>query len=247
MALDWQPATIVHRHDWSEGLFTLRLDATADFKAGQFVNLTCSPGGDRHTRRAYSIASAPGAPLEFFIVEVLDGNVSPMLCSLQPGDTLYTTTRGKGMFTLDALPEARDLWMVSTGTGLAPYLSMMREGPIFERFERLILVYGARYGHQLAYGPELDALVEARNGQLIVQRLTSREEVDGAMPGRVTARLRDGGLEQAVGIEVDPRHSHVQLCGNPAMIQEMNDLLAERGLTRHTRREPGHVSYEKYW
>lgn len=247
MALTWQPTTIVHRHDWSEGLFTLRLDSTADFKAGQFVNLTCNPDGDRHTRRAYSIASAPGAPLEFFIVEVLDGKVSPMLCNLQPGDPLYTTTRGKGLFTLDELPDARDLWMVSTGTGLAPYLSMMREGTVFDRYERLILVYGARYGHQHAYGPELDNLVQERDGQLVVQRLTSREEIDSALPGRVTARLRDGGLERAVDLAIDAAHSHVLLCGNPAMIMEMNEILGERGLTRNSRREPGHVTFEKYW
>ncbi len=246
MPPSFAPATITHRVDWDEGLFTLTLDRAADFRAGQFLTLSRDPDGGRHARRAYSIASAPGAPLEFFIVEVEDGQVSPGLRALQPGDPLWTTTRGKGLFTLDDVPPGRELWMVATGTGLAPYLSMIREGSVFQAHERVILAYGARHRSHLAYLDELAA--HADRQPLTVLTLTSREPAgDGHLAGRVTARFEDGALEDAAGARVAPDRSHVLLCGNPAMIADMMALLEARGLTRHTRRSPGHVTTEKYW
>ena len=263
----WLPATVVEHRPWTAGLFTLVLDRDVPFEAGQFLTLTRDPDGDRHTRRAYSVASAPGEPLEFYIVEVEEGAVSPGLGELRPGDTVYVSDKGKGLFTLAEVPEgATDLWMVATGTGLAPFRSMLRDGArlrnaadgtpealerdshVLRRFERIFLVYGARHSDQLGYVHELSALASCCPGRLTPLPLVSREDPGpDALGGRVTDRLRDGSLEATAGATIEPGRSHVLLCGNPAMIKEMQAMLEERGMVRHTRRAPGHLSYEKYW
>ena len=244
---NWLPATVVEHRPWTPGLFSLVLDRTVPFRAGQFLTLTRDPDGGRHAKRAYSVASAPDEALEFYIVEVEDGRVSPGLRELYPGDAVFVSDRGKGLFTLeDVRHDAEVLWMIGTGTGLAPYRSMLREGSVLDRFDEIVLVYGARRRDQLGYLAELQTLSELHPGLRIVP-LVSRESADGlGLDGRVTDRLRDGTLERVADATMDPS-SHVMLCGNPAMIREMQELLGERGMTRHTRRSPGHITTEKYW
>ena len=246
MAITLQPTRVLSRRDWAPGLFSLVLDEQVPMKAGQFVTVGLAPQGDRHTRRAYSVASAPGQPLELLVVEVEDGRVSPMLAHAKPGDTLFVSDRGKGLFTLDDLPRRRDLWLIATGTGLAPYLSMLREGAIFEAAEHIVLAYGVRQPEHLAYLDELRALQAAHN--LTVVPLCSRTEPpEGGLRGRVTERLIDGTLEHTAGVRIAAETSHVLLCGNPTMIDEMVGLLMARGLQRHSRRVPGHITTERYW
>jgi len=245
----WLPATVSDYRTWCPGLASLVLDRSVPFRSGQFVTLTCHPEGGRKAKRAYSIASAPGEPLEFYIVEVEGGAVSPGLCALKQGDPVFVSDKGKGLFTLDEVPDGpRDLWMIATGTGLAPFRSMLRTPGALDRFEHVVVVYGARRLEQLGYLDELHALQRDWQGRLIVIPLISREEPpEHALPGRVTDRLRDGSLEARAGLQLSPEHSHVMLCGNPAMIAQMNELLGERDMVRNTRRSPGHITTEKYW
>lgn len=242
------PATITDRKEWDEGLFSLVLDRSVPFVAGQFLTLSRVDGGDRRTRRAYSVASAPGEPLEFLIVEVEDGAVSPLLRALEPGDPLFVSDRGKGLFTLDEVPDGRDLWLVATGTGFAPYRSLLRAGEVFDRFEHVVMVYGTRRAAQHAYREELQALCDNHHDRFTVVGLTSREPATGTdLSGRITDRFADGRLERAADRLMSAEHSQVMLCGNPAMISEMLVLLSERGLQRNSRRDPGQVTTEKYW
>lgn len=247
MAVTLEEARVAVHREWDDGLFSLILDRSVPFTAGQFVTLSKAPDGGRGSRRAYSLASAPGQPLEFLIIEVDDGAVSPGLRALKPGDPLWTTTRGKGLFGLGEVPRgAPRLWMVATGTGVAPYISMLREGTVLERFDEVVLIYGVRQRGHLAYLDDLRALQDRTHFRLV--DLVSREDPHpGGLPGRITDRFRDGTLEATLGHTATPGETHVMLCGNPAMITDMMALFGERDMTRHSRREPGHITTEKYW
>lgn len=246
--MGWTETRITHRHDWAEELFTFRLDRSLDFKAGQFVNLGFDVDGKRE-RRSYSIASAPGAPLEFLVTVVKGGILTHLLADLGVGDRLAMEERPAGFLTLDEVPEfARDLWLLSTGTGLAPFISMLRSGALDSRFERVVCVNGARTNAHLAYREELVDRERGRPGAFRYLPTVTREAPEaGTLAGRITDALSDGRLEDAAGFGLDAERSHVMLCGNPAMIEDALAILVGRGLKRNRRRAPGHLTIEKYW
>lgn len=246
--MSWRPGKIIHRQDWAEGLITLRVDARIEaFHAGQFVNLGLDVGGTR-IRRSYSMASAPGEPLEFYLTRVIGGALTPRLFDLPLGGQVDVESEPQGFFTLQYVPDARDLWLVATGTGLGPFIAILRTPEPWRRFERLVLVHGVRDRSQLAYRDELAAMSRAHAGRLVRVPVVSRESgADGCVSGRVTAALESGALEERAGVGCAPDHSHVMLCGNPAMIHEMTALLKRRGLRKHRLRDPGQISIEKYW
>lgn len=239
----WEVTRVAARRTWDDGLFTLRLDAARDFTPGQFTRVGLRLD-DHDVHRAYSIASAPGRPLELFVVRVEGGRLTPSLDALAPGDALWVDRRCRGKFTAAALPDdARRLWLVGTGTGLAPYVAMLRDGAVLDRFDEVVVVHGARWARQLAYREEL----AAEDGWRYVAALT-REDADGLPRGRLPDLLASGALEAAAGLRLDPdAGDHVLLCGNPSMIEAMKDRLAARGLPPHTRRAPGRVHTERYW
>jgi ferredoxin/flavodoxin---NADP+ reductase len=244
----WSEGQVAARHDWAPGLFSLTVTAEIEpFDPGQFLNLALDLGGTIE-RRSYSIASPPGAPLEFLIAEVETGVLTPSLGALAVGAKLLVERKPQGFFTLKWVPPARHLWLVATGTGLGPFLSILRAPDVYARFERVVLVHGARSRSHLAYRADLESLEREQGGKLEITWLSSREAAaDGVLSGRVTSALADGSLERDVGLALSPADSHVMLCGNPAMIEEMTALLATRGLKKHRVRAPGHITIEKYW
>jgi len=238
---------LLGRRDWAPGLSTLTIAAEVEpFAPGQFVNLALERDGQLE-RRSYSIASAPGAPLAFLIAEVPGGKLTPHLMRLAPGDRVWVEPKPQGFFTLRWVPDASELWLVATGTGLGPFLSILASDELWQRFPRVVVVHGVRGAEQLAHRDELSAL-SARRPALTVVPVLSRETAGaGFVSGRVTTALDDGSLERAAGVALSPERSHVMLCGNPAMIDEMNAKLGARGLKKHRVRTPGHVTFEKYW
>lgn len=241
----WSIASVTERIEWDPGLFTVRLDTTRDFQAGQFTKLGLMEE-DRTVSRAYSIASAPGAQLDFYIVEVEGGALSPRLCALRPGHTVWVQHRCLGGFTLEKVPEGRDIWLLGTGTGLAPYISMLRHGDIFERFENIVVVQGARYARQLGHQPELQRW--ANEGRIRWLRTITRESDESCTEGRITTLFEDGRLEAEAGLKISAEHSHVMMCGNPAMIKQMREMLRDqRDMDLHTPRRHGQVHIERYW
>jgi ferredoxin--NADP+ reductase len=241
-------AKISLRRDWGPGLITLGLDARIeDFRPGQFLNLALELGGEL-VRRAYSIASAPGAQPEFYLNEVEGGALTPALFRLQIGDRVLVDPKPQGFFSLNWLPKADVLWMIATGTGLGPFISMLRSGQALEQFSRVVLVHGVRQAAQLGYATEIASLSASNRGRLSRVAVVSRQAgVEDVIPGRVTSALESGALERKAGLSLSPEHSHVMLCGNPLMIEEMSALLAARGLQRHRQRKPGHVTSERFW
>ncbi|HYO97344.1 MAG TPA: ferredoxin--NADP reductase [Polyangiaceae bacterium] len=239
---------ITARHDWAPGLMTLTIEAEVEpFSPGQFLNLALQPEGQL-VRRSYSIASAPGAPLQFLLAQVPRGELTPALFALSEADRVLVEPKPQGFFTLQWVPDARQLWMIATGTGLAPYLSMLRADEVWQRFSDLVLVHCVREAAQLAHAAELAALAAQHRGQLRVLPVVSREPTaPGVLHGRITSLLSDGELERNAALQLSAERSHVMLCGNPAMIDDMLERLEARGLRKHRVRRPGHVTIERYW
>ncbi len=241
---------IAERISWGKNLITLRLERTEnEFLPGQFFNIGLEVDGEI-IRRSYSAASAPGKHLEFFFSRVSEGALTPPLFDLKSGSLLKLDPQALGYFVLDELPPAHTLWLVGTGTGLGPYISMIRSGEIFERFGQVVLVHGVRHPHELAYAEELRHLSK-NNPQLTYISVLSAKDLDAteippeALRGRITNVWQDGSLEKVSAPFEE--NAHMMLCGNPLMIKEMVTLLKERGLKKHKRREAGHFTFEKYW
>jgi ferredoxin/flavodoxin---NADP+ reductase len=232
---------------WAPGLRTLRLEGPPpEFKPGQFVRLALP--SQPELARSYSLSSAPGAPTETYLVEVPGGALTPGLFERAVGQEILLDTVPQGHFVLERVPPCRELWLVATGTGLGPYVSMLRSEQAWERAEEVIVVHGVREGSHLAYAEELQALAHERGRSLRWVGLVSREDPpEGALGGRLTSALESGALEEAAGVEIRPDASHIMVCGNPAMIRDLRALLEARGLARNRPRKPGQFTTEKYW
>jgi ferredoxin--NADP+ reductase len=225
---------------------TLQLSTRASFKPGQFMNLGLHlPAG--FVSRSYSLASAPGEPLEVLLARVGEGALTPALFELGAGATMTLDDKPQGFFTFDYVPSHRELWLLATGTGLGPFLSMLRSGAAFERAERVVLAHGARGAQELAHRAELERLVAARGGAFRYVPVLSQKFEASLARGRITALLGSGELEARAETALSAESAHVMLCGNPAMIEDVTSLLAARGMRRHRQRTPGHITTEKYW
>ena len=244
----WVEGRVIERIEWTPTLFSLRVEAElAPYKAGQFTKLALQRGEQR-VQRAYSFVNPPSAPYhEFYLVEIPDGQLTPSLAALQVGDSLLVQSLAAGFLTLDELPAGRDLWLLSTGTAIGPFLAMLADGEAFERFENLVLVHGVRKGEKLTYQALITSLVEQYGPRFRYVPFVSREAWPDAMAGRIPAAIAEGRLQDRVGLEFSPVHSQVMICGNPAMVKETQQTLLEIGLAKNLRRAPGNISAENYW
>ena len=242
MSEKWLTGNVLENHHWTDTLFSLRVDGAAPrFRAGQFVRIALDVDGQR-IARAFSFVNPPDDPvLEFYGVIVPEGPLSPRLARLRPGDVLYVAPNPAGFLVLSEVPEAETLWLVSTGTGLAPFLSILRTPEPWQRFKNVVVVHAARYARELTYR-ELIAQTPAKYVTFV-----SREGARGSLGGRIPAAIADGRLEAAAGVALRPENSHVMLCGNPDMLKDAQAALAARGLRKHRRRTPGHITVESFW
>ena len=238
----WLSATVVQNRHWSDALFSLRVaGAPLSFEAGQFVRIALDVDGER-VARPFSMVNAPQDPvLEFYGIVVPDGPLSPRLAALRAGEPLYVASNTAGFLVLSELPDAETLWLVSTGTGIAPFISMLRAGTAWQRFRNVVLVHAARHARELVYAEDI------RKTAARYVRIVSREDAPGCLRGRIPALVRDGQLEAAAGLRLAPESSQVMLCGNPDMLRDATAVLGERGLRKHRRRAPGHVTLESFW
>jgi ferredoxin--NADP+ reductase len=236
-------------------LFTLRAtrDPAFRFTAGQFARLGVTRADGTIVWRAYSMVSSPHDEfLEFFSIVVPGGEFTSELSRLQAGDSLLVEKMATGYLTVDRFTDGRDLWLLSTGTGVAPFLSILQDFEVWEKFERIVLVYSAREAKELAY-QTLIAGLEARDylaeyaGKLVYVPVVTREQVNGALHGRITQMIESGELERAAGLSLEPEHSRVMICGNPQMIEDTRALLKARNMNLNLTRRPGQVVVENYW
>ncbi|QDV24116.1 ferredoxin--NADP reductase [Aureliella helgolandensis] len=245
--MKWTPGIIEQKSVWAEGLFTLRIRApeVQSFEPGQFLQLGMEQP-DGHLHRPYSVASPHGELLDFFIVVVPDGRLTPQLWKLEPGNSVDVSKRAAGSFTLSHCPDAKDLWLISTGTGLAPYIAMLRTELPWQRYDRITVVHGVRYAADLAYQPELAQFTATYGDRFHHIPVVSREAAPQALPGRITTCIVNGSLEERAATRFT-KDSCIMMCGNPDMLQEMENILGERGLRKHKQKEPGQIVVERYW
>ena len=275
LSAKYTPQTVLSKTVWlSDKLFSLKVTRDPDFQfvPGQFARLGLSiDAEDLQTPnewRAYSMVSHPSEDaLEFFSVVVPDGKFSPKLAALTPGDTLWINKTVFGFLTLEQFASGEDLWLISTGTGLSAYISMLREASTWQRFKRIVVLHGVRHAGELAYRDELLTLqsqhganagtTDSARAAMVYLPVTSQEPLSLSLspaiqPGhlsasRLTTLLTCGELEARAGVTLEPDRSRVMLCGNPAMVTEMRGLLAERGFAAGRRGVAGNLAVENYW
>lgn len=246
---EWCKAKVIEIKAWTPALFSLVVQAPIHpFTAGQFAKLSMNIAGQR-VQRAYSYVNSPqDENLEFYLVEVPQGALSPSLHQLNIGETIEITPEAAGFFVVDEVPDCQTLWMLATGTAIGPYLSILQNKQGLERFEKIVLVHATRYSNDLSYWPLMQKLVDDYAGKLIIQAITSREPRPDALQGRIPQLIANGTLELAVRQVLSAETSHVMLCGNPQMVRETQQLLRDsRAMQRHLRRKPGHITSEQYW
>ena len=261
--------------------FTVSRPDSFKFTAGQFVRLGVNPSQLNYYKqlsavadtddeeldetvdeapnedifRAYSIVSSPfDEILEFFSIVIPDGAFTSQLQHLEVGDELLLNTMPFGFLTLARYqkPLPKDLWLLATGTGLAPFLSMLQDLKTWEDYEHIVLAYSARSTEELAYIDKIEGLQEDfgslvdNPAKLIFIPIVTREPVEGALTERLPKLLLDGTLQARAGIDLDVDSTHVMLCGNPEMVEDTKEALKSLGLVMNRRGE-GNIAVENYW
>ncbi|MBS0295854.1 MAG: ferredoxin--NADP reductase [Proteobacteria bacterium] len=240
---------------WTDQYFSFAITRPASFRfrSGEFVMIGL-PGGPKPVMRAYSIAS-PGfaEELEFLSIKVEDGPLTSRLQKIQPGDEILLGRKSTGTLVLDALTGAKNLYLISTGTGLAPFLSLIRDPETFERFERVHVAHTVRQVKDLCYSDLMsgglyeDPLVgEEANGRFVYYPTVTREAFQTT--GRITDRILAGALFQDLGFardRFDPAEDRIMLCGSMAMIKETAGILEAQGLVEGSNSEPGDFVIER--
>lgn len=261
--------------------FTVSRPDSFKFTAGQFVRLGVNPSQLNYYKqlsavadtydeeldetvnkalnedifRAYSIVSSPfDEILEFFSIVIPDGAFTSQLQHLEVGDELLLNTMPFGFLTLARYqkPLPKDLWLLATGTGLAPFLSMLQDLKTWEDYEHIVLAYSARSTEELAYMDKIESLQEDfgtlvdNPAKLIFIPIVTREPVEGALTERLPKLLLDGTLQARAGIDLDVDSTHVMLCGNPEMVEDTKETLKSLGLVMNRRGE-GNIAVENYW
>lgn len=244
----WVEGTVVGQKRWTQTLFSLSVEAdVAAFEAGQFSKLALAIGGEM-VARPYSFVNAPDErPHEFYYVTLPDGPLTQRLCRLKAGDTVKLAPRPAGFLVLSEVPHAENLWLISSGTGIGPFLSILKTETPWQRFRQVVLVHAVRRAEELSYRESIERLAREHAEQMRAVSFVSRETAAGSLPGRIPAAVEEGRLEAAAGVVLSAKMSQVMICGNPEMVTDTSAALARRGMKKHRRREPGHITVENYW
>jgi ferredoxin--NADP+ reductase len=262
-------ATLSEREDLTDELAIIRVrpdsGETPTFEPGQYSTLGLPEydengevvmtrrGKPKLIRRPYSIASSPNeaGEVEFYLIVVDDGALTPKLWNLKEGDRLYMDEKCRGNFTLNGIPENQNLVMISTGTGLAPYISMLRTYRGTGFWNRAIVIHGTRLAQDLGYRPELEELA-AHDESIVYLPACTREPEDSdwdGLRGRVPGLLEPTRFKELTGEALDPQTCQLFLCGNPAMIDQVEEEMQAYGFsTYHKKNNPeGNIHLERYW
>lgn len=243
----WIEGTVVENKHWNQRLCSLRIRADLPpFEAGQFLRLALEVDG-KLMARPYSLVNAPGDDIaEVYFNKVPDGPLSSRLHMLQPGDKVWLSAMIAGFLTLSDIPPGKNLWMLATGTALGPFLSILKAGRVWRIFENVVLVHGVRSTDELTYRDYIEEVKSRYPERFISLTSVTREQVDGALSQRIPNAIESGDLEARAGIVMTPENDRVMLCGNPGMIEACVEVLTNKGLKRHRRRDPGQVVLEIY-
>ena len=244
---NWLNGKVIENRRLNDYLASLIIDVDLGaYEAGQFVRIGL-PDGDDVLARPYSLVNTPQEScLEVYFNIVEEGPLSPRLFQLEAGDDILVSDNPSGFLTVSEVPACAHLWMIATGTGIGPFLAILKSGAVWDKFENVVLCYSVSYAAELAYQDLIETLRQQHGDQFRYVPIVTREAHPGALDKRVPLAMSDGSLERLAGLEISAADSHVMMCGSSHMITDVSAALGERGMKRHRRRDPGHFTTEKY-
>ena len=264
MSEKYTEETVTWVRTWvPEKLFSFRTTRFSGlrFAPGQFLRLgvrKISAGKPAEIAwRAYSVASANYEEhLEFFSIVIPDGEFTSELKRLKVGDSLYVEKQPYGFLTTSRFENGKDLWLLSSGTGLAPFLSILWDPEVWQNYENIVLVHCVRDAEELVYQETIHSYCQheliadfckLQDKKLIYIPIVTRGSSDFKLTDRIPLLIRNGELERSAGLKLDLDRSRIMVCGNPDMVDDIRKCLGEFGYKTSRRSQPGQIAVENYW
>ncbi|CAG4883359.1 Ferredoxin--NADP(+) reductase [Georgfuchsia toluolica] len=250
----WTTEKVLSIRYWTSTLLSFRTTRNRDFRftPGHYARLGLGFGDDT-VWRPFSMVSAAGDDyLEFIAVLVPGGAFSEQLGRLRVGDEVKIEKSSYGFLTVDQLAPGRDLWLLASGTGIGPFLSILRDPLPWRTFEQLIVVHSVRHSAELVYRDEIaaipnEALLTGGGARLSYLPVITREPGASPLADRIPRLLAAGRLEQSAGVPLSVADSRLMICGNPELARELRQLLSSRSFASSRRGVSGQMAFEKYW
>lgn len=251
----WTPERVLSVRYWTPTMLSFRTTRHQGFRftPGHYARLGLGADDETAVWRPYSLVNAAYDDyLEFLAILVPGGAFSTALAKLQVGGTIQVEKASYGFLTVDQLAAGRDLWLLASGTGLGPFLSILREPAVWRDFERLIVVHSVRRSGELAYRDEIHALADdplfaGSGAQLVYVPIVTHEPGATALAARIPQLFANGRLVEAAGAPLSLEASRLMICGNPDMASELRQMLAALGFSTNRRGVRGQMAFEKYW
>lgn len=239
---------VIKNYKWNSRLFTLIIKAPVNpFVAGQFTKLALKING-KIVQKAYSYVNSPdNKELEFYLIKIPNGKLTSSLYQLKEGDSILVNKNSSGFFTIEEIPNCKTLWMLSSGTAIGPFLSILQFQKNLVKFKKIILVHAVRYNSDLTYFSLMKKLEKRYKGQLKIQTIVSRENNLHSLKGRIPNLIENGELEQKIKQKINSSTDHFMICGNPEMIKDTQKTLIQKGMKKHLKKKPGNITTEQYW
>lgn len=251
----WREERVIRHWHWTPALVSFRIsrDPGFHFVPGRYARLGLADAAGEVVWRPFSMVSAAHDEfLEYLAVLVDGGEFSRRLASLRVGEPMLVEKANFGFLTLDQLARGDTLWMFASGSGLGPFMSILRDQLPWHSFHHLVLVHSVRHEQELAYREDIVAIREAHaaigiGADLRYFPVVTREAVPRTLSARIPQLIEDGRLESAAGIPLEVSGSRAMVCGNPDLAKDMRRLLMARGFATSRRGMPGQMAFEKYW
>lgn len=254
MAANLATEEVLEVHHWTDTLFSFKTTRNPGFRFrnGHFTMMGLEQDNGRPLLRAYSITSANYEEhLEFFSIKVPDGPLTSQLQHLKPGDKILVNSKSTGTLVTDSLLPGRNLYLISTGTGLAPFMSIIKDPEVYEQYDKIILTHGVRFVDELAYRdmiqhelPQNEYFGDLVKEKLIYYPTVTRESFENQ--GRITELLESGKLNEGIGLEpISSEHDRFMICGSPSMLKDTCDILDSQGFREARNGDLGHYVIER--